>query len=179
MTTGNSQAASAKKPVRVGDVVALTDEAIKSAPRLMGPLKLYAAGWPNAFQVFHTFIEEQSQRLHYTLVGCCGVLLANRKTGAILCNGHDAKWFRRIPMQGDEPDQPAAAPKAKPPIRERRAGDRLTSLEVPFAGELAAIEYLHDPENPSIALRFLGHQSVLSGPIAEAISKMGKENGLF
>ena len=85
------------------------------------------------------------------------MLLANRKTGAILCNGHDAKWFRRIPVQGEEPEAPEAKPKAKPPIRERRAGDRLTSLEVPFAGELAAIEYLHDTENPSIALRFLGH----------------------
>lgn len=173
--------AAGKDEIRMGDIVCLTPEAIKSAPRLMGPVKLYSIGWPNAFQVVHTFLTEEN-RPYVTISGCCYNLVVNRKTGMRLCSGHDVKWFKKLYTPGEE-DETATEQEeqadAQAPKRDRHPGDRLTSLEVPLAGEVAAVEYLHDDANPLLVLRFLKQKIAINGKVAEAIAKAGKEHGFF
>lgn len=174
---GNAQTTAAGKgEIRTGDIVGLTEEALKSAPRLMGPIKLYSVGWPNAFQVVHTFVNEENHRPHLTIAGCCYNLVMNRKSGARLCSGHDAKWFKKLFTPGEEPEVAEGEPKAKP--RERRPGDRLTSLETPW-GEAAAIEYLHDEHNPMLLLRAFGYRTVLNGQFVEQIVQLAKDKGVI
>jgi hypothetical protein len=152
----------------IGDVVSMTPEAFKHAPRLMGPLKLYSVGWPNCFQVVHVFEHEGVPTL--TLGECCFNLILNRKTGAHLCSGHKAKWFRKV---GGGAEAEKEAP------RERKKGDRLTSIDVPVVGEVGALEFHDDEHNPSIILRALKQRVVLNGPLAAEIAKLAQANGLL
>lgn len=154
--------------IRPGDVVYLTPDAIKRAPRLMGPLKLYSIGWPNAFQVVHVFDDQGVP--HLTIGGCCYNLVINRRTGARLCSGHEAKWFRKLAVAAETP---------KEPPRARQKGDRTTSIEAPLVGEVGAIEFLDDEHNPAMVIRVLGQKIVLNGKAAVDISKLAQANGLL
>lgn len=157
-----------KEEIRPGDVVCLTPEAIKRAPRLMGPIKLYSIGWPNLFQVIHVF--EADGLRHLTIGGCCYNLVINRRNNARLCTGHEAKWFRKVVAQ--------EAPVKEAP-RARKSGDRLVSIEAPIVGEMGAIEYLADDQNPAIVFRLLGQKIVLNGKAATDIAKIAQANGLL
>jgi hypothetical protein len=154
--------------IRAGDVVCLTPEAIRRAPRFMGPIKLYSIGWPNQFMVVHVFEHEGKKTL--SIMGCCNHLIINRRTGAFLCTGHDAKWFRKIAVT---PEVPKEAP------RERRKGDRLTSIEAPLIGEVGALEFQDDEQNPALILRAFGQKITLTGKVALDARDLAKDNGLM
>lgn len=154
-----------KKPKEIfkpGDIVRLTPDAMKNGPSLMAPKRLYSVGWPNEFQVIDVF--EMEDGPYITLNACCRNLIRHA-TGAWVCTGHPAKWFEKT--------KPEAA------ARPRKKGDRSTSITVPFMGELGAIDYLEDEEDPGLVLRILGQQTVMKGSVAKAVAQFAKDNGLL
>lgn len=154
--------------IRPGDVVYLTPEAIRRAPRFMGPIKLYSIGWPNEFTVVHVFDHEGVPSL--TILGCCKHLIINRRTGARLCSGHEAKWFRKISI---------ASESSKEAPRERKKGDRITSIEAPLIGEVGALEFHDDEQNPALTVRILGQKITLTGKAATDLKDLAKANGFL
>jgi hypothetical protein len=170
-------AAADQEEIRPGDLVYLTQEALRKAPRLMGPMKLYSIGWPE-FQVVKVFEEDGIK--HYAISGCCQNLLLNRKTGAWLCWGHDAKWFRKLRVEEPATEAPPPPPeKEQTPPRERRPGDRILSAEVPVLGEIGAIEFLEDETNPQFIVRFAKQRGVLSGRAAVELFKLAQAKGIL
>ena len=151
-----------------GDLVALTEKAMKSGPRLMSPKRLFSVGWPNEFQVVHVF-ETDEDGVCLFLNPCCQNLI-NHGTGAWACQGHPVKWEGKIMFE-----------KTKPEVskRPRKAGDRSTSITVPFLGEIGAVEYLADDEDPGLVLRVGGQQTVLKGIVAKTVAQFAKENGIL
>lgn len=157
-----------QEDIRPGDLVCLTPQAIRRAPRFMGPIKLCSIGWPNEFRVVHVF--EHQGKTMLSILGCCNHLIINRKTGAHLCSGHEVKWFQKIDIA---PEVPKAAP------RERKKGDRVTSIEVPLLGEVGALEFLDDEQNPALSLRIFGQKVTLNGKAALDARDLAKDNGLM
>lgn len=157
-----------QEDIQPGDRVCLTPQAIRRAPRFMGPIKLYSIGWPNEFTVVHVF--EHEGKTNLSILGCCNHLVINRKTGASLCSGHEAKWFQKI---GGAPEAPKEAP------RERKKGDRVTSIEVPILGEVGALEFLDDEQKPALSLRIFGQKLTLNGKAALDARDLAKDNGLM
>jgi hypothetical protein len=162
-----------KKPERPpeefksGDIVALTDRAIKKGPRLMSPKRLYSVGWPNEFQVVHVF-ETPEDGVCLFLNPCCQNLV--KRNGAWACQGHP------VVFEGTQMFQKTTPEVAKRP---RRQGDRTTSIVAPVVGELGAIEYLEDENDPGLVLRILGQQTVLKGSVAKSVAKFAQDNGLL
>lgn len=159
-----------EKPAEVfkaGDIVSLTERAIKAAPRLMSPKRLFSVGWPNEFQVVHVF-ETPEDGTCLFLNPCCQNLV--KRNGAWACQGHPVIFEGITIFQKTTPEV------AKRP---RRKGDRTTSIMVPFLGELGAIEYLEDEEDPGLVLRILGQQTAMKGSVAKAVAQFAKENGLL
>lgn len=167
--------------IRPGDFVYLTPLALRKAPRFMGPLKLYSIGWPNEFQVVDVY--EQGGVLFLAIGGCCRNLLLSRKTGTWLCGGHEAKWFRKMKVEGEKPAKPEKEPASSvpppPPLRERKPGDRITSVEVPILGEIGALEFLEDDHNPQFIVRSGQQRVVVNGKVAVEIAKIVQANGFL
>lgn len=160
-----------EKPVeefKPGDIVALTEKAMKNGPRLMSPKRLFSVGWPNEFQVVHVF-ETEEDGVCLFLNPCCQNLL-NYGTGAWACQGHPVRWEGKTMFQKTTPEVSK---------RPRKKGDRTTSIVAPVLGELGAIEYLEDEEDPGLVLRILGQQTVMKGSVAKAVAQFAKDNGLL
>jgi len=151
-----------------GDIVGLTEKGIKAGPRLLSARRLYSVGWPNEFQVIHVF-ETEEDGVCLVLNPCCQNLV-NHGTGAWLCRGHPVKWKGVTMFE-----------KVKPEVtrRPRKQGDRATSIVAPILGELGALEYLEDAEDPGLVLRILGQQTVLKGSVAKALAQFAKDNGIL
>lgn len=170
---GNVQGENSEKekpPVeefRPGDIVGLTAEAIKNGPRLMSPKRLCSVGWPNEFQVVHVF-ETEEDGVCLFLNPCCQNLI--KRNGGWACTGHPVKLDGKMMFA-----------KVKPEVvkRPRKKGDRATSIVAPLLGELGAIEYLEDEEDPGLVLRILGQQTVMKGSVAKAVAQFAKDNGLL
>jgi hypothetical protein len=125
-------------------------------------------GWPNEFQVIHVF-ETPEDGVCLVLSPCCQNLI-NHGTGAWSCTGHPVKLDGKTMFE-----------KVKPEVvkRPRKKGDRATSIVAPLLGELGAIEYLEDEEDPGLVLRILGQQTVMKGSVAKAVAKFAQDNGLL
>lgn len=156
-----------------GDHVALTNSALKSGPRMMGPLKFYSIGWPNCFDV--TAVKDDSRGGQILWIDqCCKKLLMNRKHNAILCHGHDAKWFR-MALPSEIPDHESKPEESRP----RNPGDRAASISLPFLGEVSSLKYFHDEVEPRIVLNVAGKELEFKGKLARDIHEIAKDNGVL
>lgn len=153
---------------KAGDIVALTEKAMKNGPRLMSPRRLFGVGWPNEFQVVHVF-ETEEDGVCLFLSPCCQNLI-NHGTGAWACQGHPVKLDGKVMFEKVQPEVSK---------RPRKKGDRSTSIALPLIGELGAIEYLEDEEDPGLVLRILGQQTVMKGSVAKAVAQFAKDNNLL
>lgn len=172
----HQEAPAQEEVIRPGDYVYLTPQAIRKAPRFMGPIKMYSIGWPNEFQVVDVF--EEGGITWLVISGCCRNLVVNRKSGAWLCGAHEAKWFRKFTVPEPKPAEPEKK-EPDPSPRERKPGDRITSVEVPVLGEIGAIEYLDDEHNPKFVIRAAKQRFVLNGKAGVEIAKILQANGFL
>lgn len=163
----------ALEDIRPGDVVAITPAALRMA-RLstMSPRLLYQIGWPNAFQVMHVFDTEEDG-VCVTLDACC-MNLVDRRTGKNRCTGHPVVFFEKL-----EPERPKGKAEKEQPERQRKPGDRGTSVSVPWIGELASIDFQEDEHNPTLTINIAGKRTMFTGSLAKIFAEAAKQSNIL
>jgi hypothetical protein len=168
--------ASDSKEIKAGDIVAVTDEVLKAKGILakMTPRCLIEkVGWPNEFVVRETF-EHEKDGFCLKLEPCCDYLIEDLNTVRFRCGGHHAFLFKKIgsvnPVK--ESDQVEVEPAKNP-------GDRLSSVSLPWLGEVASMVFSDDEQNPRLTIKTGGKATVLTGPLAKIFAAAAKDNNLL
>lgn len=160
----NGDVAPVEKPeeeIRPGDLVQIRAASFSEAK--MTPIDLFNVGWPNMFLVLEAFDHEGKKCLR--LDPCCEWMV-NRATGAFLCRGHYTKYFEKV---------------HEAVIREPKKGDRKTSVQLPFVGDVVSLDYQNEEENPTLLLQVKGLRGPigLSGEKAREIAEWAKNAGIL
>lgn len=169
--------ASDSKEIKAGDIVAVTDEVLKAKGILakMTPRCLIEkVGWPNEFLVKETF-ESEKDGFCLKLDPCCDHLIEDWNTGRPRCYGHHAFLFKKVGSV-TPPNKETAPVEVEPPDN---PGDRISSVSLPFLGEVASMSYRDDEKNPQLTINTAGKATVLTGPLAKLFAAAARENNLL